>query len=215
MGVAALWLLLQFNLFEQPTPPDTTYHIYAAEQILEGHAIYRDVAIIKAPLSDFFTAFALVVGRLGNVSDTIAARILFLLVAAATVSIIYLCGKILFGSRLVGVIAALIVMGSTFFGESAVTGPEPKILVVLFSFATFLLIARRHWLAAGICAARNAGVAARRDGDGDCHWSSVDRAVARNRRSGIEGYKNMAAPYPRGGRHDSALCRRTDLSHVK
>src|SRR5581483_10191079 len=151
--LVALWTFLQYDLPDQPTPQDTTYHIYAAQQMLEGHAIYRDVAIIKAPLADFMTTVALGIGRLANLRDTLAARILFLLVATATMGVIYLAGKVLFQSRIVGIVAALIMLGNNFFGESAVSGPEPKTLIILFSFAALILIAQRHWGWAGICAA--------------------------------------------------------------
>jgi len=151
--LVALWTFLQYDLPDQPTPQDTTYHIYAAQQMLEGHAIYRDVAIIKAPLADFMTTFALVVGRLLHLRDTIAARILFMLVATLTIGVIYLTGRRLFQSRIVGIVATLIVAGNNFFGESAVSGPEPKTLIILFSFAALILIARRNWGWAGICSA--------------------------------------------------------------
>ena len=149
----AAWTFLQYDLVRQPIPEDTTYHIYAAQQMLEGHPIYRDVAIIKTPLADFFTAFALPPGRLAGLADTMASRLIFLLVGIGTVGVTYLAGRVLFGSRLIGVVAALIVAGNDFYGMRMVTGPEPKSLLILFALGALVLIAKRRWVGAGICAA--------------------------------------------------------------
>src|SRR5262245_53663733 len=89
---------LQYDILRQPIPHDTTFHIYAAQQMLEGHAIYRDVAIIKAPLADFAAAFAIVVGHILRISDIMATRILSLFSVMAAASVTYLAGRVLFDS---------------------------------------------------------------------------------------------------------------------
>ncbi len=144
---------LQYNIFLQAIPHDTTFHIYAAQQMLEGHAIYRDVAIIKAPLSDFATAFALIFSRIIGVSDTSGARVMSLLVSMAVTSVTYLAGRVLFRSRAVGVLAGLVMAGWNFYGLRAVTGPEPKSFLILFALLAFVCIAQQRWMWAGVCAA--------------------------------------------------------------
>lgn len=143
---------LQYNILLQPIPPDTTFHIYAAQQILDGHPIYRDVAIIKAPLSDFATALALIGARAIGISDIMGARLMSLLVAMATTSVTYLAGRVLLNSRAVGILAALVMAGYDFYGWRAITGPEPKAFVILFAFLAFLSVAKRRWIWAGVCA---------------------------------------------------------------
>lgn len=152
LTLAAVWTLLHYNIRQQPIPGDTTYHIYAAQQMLEGHPIYLDVAIIKTPLADFFTLLALPIGRLIGITDTFAARVLFLLVALCAIGFTYLAGRVLFDSYLVGLIAALIVAGNNFYDIRALTGPEPKSLVMVFALASCIFIARRRWGLAGISA---------------------------------------------------------------
>jgi len=147
---------LNYNLFLQAIPHDTTYHIYAAQQILEGHAIYRDVAIIKAPLADFATAFAILFGRAAGISDIMSARLMSLLTAMATVGVTYWAGRVLFKSRAIGLIAGLIMAGWDFYGLRAVTGPEPKAFLILFALPAFVFLARRRWTLAGVCAALTA-----------------------------------------------------------
>ena len=144
---------LNYDITLQAIPHDTTYHIYAAQQILDGHAIYRDVAIIKAPLADFATAFALVAARIIGISDIMGARLMSLLVAMATTSVTYLAGRVLFRSRAVGLLAGLLMAGWDFYGLRAITGPEPKAFLILFGMLAFIGIARRRWVFAGICAA--------------------------------------------------------------
>lgn len=156
LALVAAEYALNYNLFLQAIPHDTTYHIYAAQQILEGHAIYRDVAIIKAPLSDFATALAILLGRLAGISDIMSARLMSLLTAMATVGVTYWAGRVLFKSRVVGFIAGLIMAGWDFYGLRAVTGPEPKAFLILFALPAFVFIAQKRWTLAGVCAALTA-----------------------------------------------------------
>lgn len=144
---------LRSDIITQPLPHDTTFHIYAGQQMLIGHAIYRDVAIIKAPLSDFGSALAILAARAAGITDTMGARIFFLLVAMASVGVTFLAGRTFFGQRAIGVLAALIMAGYDFFGFRAVTGPEPKALLILFGLAALILIQKRRWFWAGMCAA--------------------------------------------------------------
>ncbi len=153
LAIIALWYALQYNIILQVVPHDTTFHIYAAQQILEGHPIYRDVAIIKAPLADFVTAFALLVSRALRISDVMGARLMSLCIAVATTGVTYLAGRVLFRSRAAGVLAGLIMAGWDFYGLRAITGPEPKAFLILFALLTLICIAQKRWLAAGICAA--------------------------------------------------------------
>lgn len=153
--VAGLYAL-QYNIFQQAIPHDTTFHIYAAQQILDGHALYRDVAIIKAPLSDFLTAAAMLGARLIGISDIMGARLLSLAAATATTAVTYLAGRTLFRSRAVGVLAGLVMAGWNFYGLRAVTGPEPKAFLILFGMLALVWVARREWGRAGAAAALTA-----------------------------------------------------------
>lgn len=153
LGLVALVYSLQYNLFLQAIPHDTTFHIYAAQQMLEGHPIYLDVAIIKAPLADFATVLALIVARVLHISDITGARLMSLSVAVATTSVTYLAGCVLFRSRTVGVLAGLVMAGWNFYGLRALTGPEPKAFLILFSMLAFVLIAQKRWFLSGVFAA--------------------------------------------------------------
>jgi hypothetical protein len=153
LALVAAEYALHYNIFLQAIPHDTTYHIYAAQQMLDGHAIYRDVAIIKAPLSDFATALALVVGRALGISDIMSARLMSLLTFMGTASVTYWAGRVLFKSRAVGLIAGLIMAGWDFYGLRAVTGPEPKAFLILFAMPAFVFLAQKRWTLAGACGA--------------------------------------------------------------
>lgn len=153
LALAVGWSFLQYDIGQQPIPGDATYHIYVAQQMWEGHPVYRDVTIVKTPLADFLVMFGLPVGRALGIQDTMTARLVFLLLSLATVVVVYFAGRVLLDSRAAGVIAALIVAGNEFFAFRAVAGPEPKTLVALFSCAVLILIAQRRWGWAGCCAA--------------------------------------------------------------
>lgn len=153
LALVAAAYSLQYDILRQPLPHDTTFHIYAAQQILDGHAIYRDVAIIKAPLADFASAFAILIARAVHISDIMGTRLMSLAVVMATTGATYLAGRVLFGSRTVGVFAGLIMAGWNFYGLRAVTGPEPKAFLILFSLLALVCIAQKRWGWAGACAA--------------------------------------------------------------
>lgn len=144
---------LQYDILRQAIPHDTTFHIYAAQQMLEGHPIYRDVAIIKAPLADFASALAILIARMIHISDIMGTRLMSLAVAMAVTGATYFSVRVLFRSRAVGVIAALVMATWNFYGLRAVTGPEPKEFVILFALLALSLLARKHWGWAGACAA--------------------------------------------------------------
>jgi hypothetical protein len=152
LGLAAALLSLKYDMLQQPFPPDPTLHVYAAQQILQGHVIYRDVGIIKAPLSDFVAAFAIVGLQPFGVPDWLATRLVFWVVAAATVGMTYLTARFSFGNRTVGFMSALGMLSYGYFNLRAVTGPEPKSLLILFSLAAFTLLQKRRWGWAGVCA---------------------------------------------------------------
>lgn len=149
LALIAAEYAVNYNIFLQAIPHDTTYHIYAAQQMLEGNAIYRDVAIIKAPMSDFATVFALLAGRAFGISDIMSARLMSLLTAIGTVCVTYWSGRVLFKSRAVGFIAGLIMAGWDFYALRSVTGPEPKAFLILFAMPAFVFIAQKRWVAAG------------------------------------------------------------------
>lgn len=147
---------LQYDILRQPIPHDTTFHIYAAQQMLEGGVIYRDVAIIKAPLSDFVSAFAIWLARLFGISDIMGTRLMSLAMVMGTTGATYLAGRVLFRARAVGVIAALVMASWNFYGLRAVTGPEPKAFVIFFALLAFVFLAQQRWFLTGVCAALSA-----------------------------------------------------------
>ncbi len=70
----------------------------------------------------------------------------------ATAAATYLSGRVLFRSRSVGLLAGLLMAGWNFFGMRALTGPEPKAFMILFSLLALVFIARKHWDWAGATA---------------------------------------------------------------
>lgn len=152
IALAAGAYALQFDILRQPIPHDTTYHIYAAQQILDNHPIYRDVAIIKAPLSDFASALAIWVARVIGISDIMGTRLMSLSVVMATASVTYLAGTVLFRARAAGILAGLLMAGWNFWGMRSVAGPEPKAFVILFSLLALVWIAQSRWGWAGLAA---------------------------------------------------------------
>ncbi len=153
LALCAAAYSLQYDILRQPIPHDTTFHIYAAQQMLAGNAIYRDVAIIKAPLADFVSAFAIFVARVIGISDIMGTRLMSLAMVMATTSATYWAGRVLFQSRAVGILAGIVMASWNFYGLRALTGPEPKVFVILFALLALAFLAQKRWGWTGVCAA--------------------------------------------------------------
>ncbi|MBI4675601.1 MAG: hypothetical protein HY741_28485 [Chloroflexi bacterium] len=106
-----------------------------------------------SPDPSTLAALALVAARPFGIDDVSAMRLLFIALAVSAVLLIYLFARDAFHSRAVGWFSALALTSIGFLGARAATGPEPKLVVLVFGIATCWAIQKRAAWWAGICAA--------------------------------------------------------------
>lgn len=153
LSLLALVVFLQYGILQQPIVLDPGYFTYMGQQILQGHAPYESAFDHKTPLASFLTAFAILLGQRASMPDIISARYAFLIIAVLCVGFTYLVSRTAFRDRLVGLFAALIMLSFSSFGIFAVSGTEPKILMILLGLISIHAIQHRMWWLGGLAAA--------------------------------------------------------------
>ncbi|MFY9609538.1 MAG: DolP-mannose mannosyltransferase [Blastocatellia bacterium] len=140
----------QFQFWEHPTEKDHAIWDYFAQVISRGGVPYRDVVDIKTPLSAYIGAAAIVIAPHFGLRDIIAIRLAFLLLAILTVGFTFLVGLDFSGSRRVGLLASVIMLGVDLFGTSNSGGIQPKTSMVLFGLLTLWAIRKDKPIWAGL-----------------------------------------------------------------
>lgn len=155
VGVTAL-VVYVLHGFEGVLTQDLAIYSYAGQQVAEGVPPYLGILNRVGPLAHFIPAIGVAGARLGGFDDLLGIRLVFMLLAVACVSLVYMLARELFASRLAGLVAATAFLSFYGFIEFATYGPREKTPMVLFLLCTLLAVAKRRWLAAGISASLTA-----------------------------------------------------------
>jgi hypothetical protein len=129
---------------------DLGVYAYAGQRVAAGDPPYVGIFNRAGPLAHLLPGLGAFVARIGGSDDLATIRALFLGLAALSVSVSYLLGRDLFGSRLAGAVTAAAMLGWHEFIDMAAYGPREKTAMVLFMLVAFLAAVRRRWLAAGV-----------------------------------------------------------------
>ena len=149
VGLAAL-VFSKYGPFEQAIEGDASMQIYVAQQMVRGNPPYLTVFFPKTPLTGLAGAMAILIGRPLGITDVIAIRTLFFMVAVFCVPFVYLLARRLADSRIAGVMVGLALAFNPIFGEYACAGPEPKILTMLWGLISLWALARGSWFLSGV-----------------------------------------------------------------
>ena len=104
-GLVALVVYL-LQGFDGLLSRDLAVYSYGGQQVAEGVAPFVAILNRAGPLAHLVPGVGAWVGRLVGVDDVLAMRVTLMLVAVATIVVIYLLGRDLFRSRGAGVAAA-------------------------------------------------------------------------------------------------------------
>ena len=135
---------------------DVGVYAYAGQQVADGVAPYVGILNRSGPLAHLIPGAGVVAGRLVGLDDVVGIRLLFLLIAAACVGLIYVVGRDMFRSRLAGLSSAAALLCFEGFIDLAAYGPREKTPMILFLIATLLATVHRRWATAGVCIALGA-----------------------------------------------------------
>ena len=129
---------------------DLSVYVYAGQRLVDdGVPPYVGILNRSGPFAHLLPAVGTAVARAFGGDDLAGAR-WFMVLSVLCVCVVYLLGRDLFGSRLVGLTAAAAFLSFPGFIEYASDGPREKTPMVLFMLLA-LWAARRRWFWAGLC----------------------------------------------------------------
>ena len=134
---------------------DLGLYTYAGQQVADGVAPYLGVLNRAGPFAHVFPGVGVWVARLGGLDEITTIRALFLLLATACTTAVYVLGRDLFvrdlvTRRLTGAVGAAVFLGLHGFIEYASNGPREKTPMTLFVTLALWAVVRRRWTTAGI-----------------------------------------------------------------
>jgi hypothetical protein len=151
VGVGAVALVTYaLHGFHGALTRDLGLYSYAGQQVAEGVPPYVGVLNRAGPLAHALPGVGAVLARLVGLDDVITMRALFLLMAVATVCVIYLLARDLFASRSAGLVAAAVFLTFHGFIHYATNGPREKTPMTLFIACALWAVTRRRWFTAGV-----------------------------------------------------------------
>jgi hypothetical protein len=148
-GLAATVVYLLYG-FDGQLHRDQAMYVYAGQRVAAGAAPYIDMFERTGPLAQLIPGIGVLAARAANVDDIIGIRVLFTLLAAASVSLAYLLGRDFFHSRLAGLASAAALLCFEGFIYFASNGPSEKTAMVLFLLAALIAMNRRSWIVTGV-----------------------------------------------------------------
>ena len=128
---------------------DYSIYLYSGQRMAEGIPPYLSIFDHKGPLSPMIAGLGVMLSKLLGCDDVYTVRAVFFTTGCLTVVAVYLLGKSVFRSQVVGFFAALTFLGFYAYGYPAASGPEPKTPMVLFQTLSLLLVSQKRWFWAG------------------------------------------------------------------
>jgi hypothetical protein len=152
VGVVAL-VIYALHGYQGIVDRDLGVFLYGGEHVARGVPPYVAIFNSVGPLADAVPGLAIWLGHFVGVDPLLSARLLFTLLSAICCSLLCVLARDTFGSRAAGFVAPAVFLTFERFLELASDGPREKTTMLVFLLAALILVGRRHWLAAGVCAA--------------------------------------------------------------
>jgi 4-amino-4-deoxy-L-arabinose transferase-like glycosyltransferase len=149
VGIVAL-IVYVLHGFDGGLNRDLGIYSYAGQQVAEGVPPYVGILNRAGPLAHFLPAVGVAVARAAGFDDVLGMRVVFMLIAVASVCALYALARDLFDSRLAGLVGAAALLSFYGYIELATYGPREKTAMVLFLVSTLLAITKQRWVTAGI-----------------------------------------------------------------
>lgn len=150
-----LWFLAALGAyvvhgFDGELTRDSSFYVYAGQEVAAGAAPYVELMNRAGPLAHLLPALGVLLANAVDIADVYGVRIVFWVIGAATVPLVYRLASAAFASRNAGHVAAAAMLCFTGYAAFATTGPQSKTPVATFIAWSLLLSVRHRWLAAGI-----------------------------------------------------------------
>jgi hypothetical protein len=125
--------------------------LYAGQQMAASVPPYVSILDNAPPLPFLLAGLGATLSHSLGWDDVLTIRLLYFVTACFAVVAVYLLGSMLFRSRRVGFLGALVFLGFIAYTREAASGPNAKTPMVLFIALSLLLTTERKWFWAGIC----------------------------------------------------------------
>jgi hypothetical protein len=149
IAVVSVLVLCQYQFWNLPSRGDRANWDYFSQVISRGGVPYRDVVNIKTPLSAYIGAAAITLTRPFGLREIYATRATYLLLTALTIAFTFLVASRFFNCRRVGLLAALILLGTEQFATLNSDGVQPKTPMVLLGLISLWAALRNRPFLAG------------------------------------------------------------------
>ncbi len=130
---------------------DLGVYSYAGQQVADGVPPYLGLLNRAGPLAHAIPGVGVAIARLVGSDELITMRLLFMVIATLCVCVVYLLGRDVFASRLVGLVTASAFLTFQGFIQYASNGPREKTPMTLFLVCALWAVSRRRWFTAGVC----------------------------------------------------------------
>ena len=147
---AACVVVYTLHGFHGTLTRDLGVYSYAGQQLADGVPPYLGILNRAGPLAHVLPGAAVMLAHLGGFDDVVTMRVLFMLIATASVCATYLLGRDLFRSRPAGLVAAATLLAFHGFIQYASDGPREKTPMTLFIICALWAATRRWWFTAGV-----------------------------------------------------------------
>lgn len=126
---------------------------YGGMHVAQGTPPYVDIFNSVGPLADAIPGSAIWLGNHVGADPVVSERLFFTAISALCCSLVYVLARDTLGSRAAGLIASAVFLTFEDFSTLAAGGPSDKTAMVLFLLGCLILLGRRRWALAGVCAA--------------------------------------------------------------
>jgi hypothetical protein len=147
-GLVALAVYL-LQGFDGLLSRDLAVYSYGGQQFADGVAPFVAILNRAGPLAHAVPGVGAWVADLVGVDDLLGMRVTLMLVAVATIVVMYLLGRDLFGSRGAGLATAAAMLSCEGFIRYATFGPREKTTMVLMLALALLAMVHQRWGTSG------------------------------------------------------------------
>jgi hypothetical protein len=127
--------------------------LYGGEHFAHGTPPYVGIFNSVGPLADAVPGLAIWLGDHLGIDPVTAARMFFVVLSAGCVALVCMLARDAFASRVTGFVAAGVFLVFPVFLDLASDGPREKTTMLLALLGCLILLQRRQFVAAGVCAA--------------------------------------------------------------
>lgn len=136
--------------FVSPLSRDSGIYLYSGQQFAAGIPPYVSLFDHKGPLAPMLAGTGVMISELLGSPEVATVRALFMSCGALATAAMYLLGKQISRSAIVGMISALSFLALFVFGRPPISEPEPKTPMLLFEALCLLFAVRKNWTLAGL-----------------------------------------------------------------